>query len=96
MTEDAYEERMCDFCNYEVVGSDAAERLPLNEIPEESWRQHTPAQVCDFCYTSLASSAWLSGASGDYILSRDLATFMNMLREEIRTTSDNEPDPGGD
>ncbi len=80
-------EQSCDFCSYE---SDT-EPPHLNEIAEESWRSHTPARVCDFCYSSLATAHWLSdtdfGPGGRYVdhtLSKDLAVFMNMLREEIR------------
>lgn len=75
--------RSCGFCNYEVEGPDAKTLLPLSR--EYAPGTDQPRDLCDFCYASLAAQRnRILGPTSDDQLAIDLATFMNMLRAEIR------------
>jgi hypothetical protein len=71
----------CGFCQWE----DVEERLHLHEAvpygaPDDPGRQDT--WLCDFCYRSLAVSAWLAGFPADKVV-QDMNTGFNVLRASL-------------
>ena len=80
--------RYCDFCFFEVTtdkADDLEQALPLHPIPEEPGRVNSPADLCSFCFASLAAYSWVTGGNPavDYTISRDLSNGLNTLRAEL-------------
>jgi len=76
-------EHACAFCDWSKGRPEDYHVTPQHNYAEGIYSREQ-AEVCSFCYVSLAAASFLSGGSPSCADPRDLAVFANILLAEIR------------